>query len=529
MAIQFVCPNCRGTVAAPETLQGRKGQCPYCRQITGVPSASVGPATPAVASSRRLAKTVVAVATCIIVIGAIAGIAYSSAKSRLSRQTTLRGKTPLVAASSANSPAGVRSSTVSTPAQPQRPPVTVTPPAAGAGYGPVPASPSGVGSAQPPVLPPASPGASPDLGPSVPAARPVLAEDVAGDWETDIHETISFVASGPVVQSGTFRFAVDPTSVQGTMSDFRPTGDQLEFRWRYRSQSGPGYVARRGADLLVVNLWSDTTVAMTPYSQGSSPNPSRTRTDGLRNRRLGASRGAVPTAPATSNTRYGSGAGTARVIPTGRTGTEYALRRRAPVFEVTSLKPDSAQPGQSLDAKVEGKGFEPGVTCDLGDGMDASTTFIGVTSLGMRITVAQDASAGFRHLRVVNWDGKEAILRNAFRVLPGGASVPSSYLPRTDDEEPQEDVWSGMWETLTHELVFLTQRNREVSGRWMAGDGTFDGEIASASGVRGKFNKDGRSGQMTLLLESGKQSARLVLDYGPNARMAFQLKRSQSR
>jgi hypothetical protein len=77
--------------------------------------------------------------------------------------------------------------------------------------------------------------------------------------------------------------------------------------------------------------------------------------------------------------------------------------------------------------------------------------------------------------------------------------------------------------------VFLTQSGREVNGRWLSGEGTFQGEVTSAGGVRGRFDKDGRTGQMTLLLDSGKRSARLVLDYGPNDKMTLQIQRTQNR
>ncbi|MBI5399580.1 hypothetical protein HZB07_03075 [Candidatus Saganbacteria bacterium] len=113
---------------------------------------------------------------------------------------------------------------------------------------------------------------------------------------------------------------------------------------------------------------------------------------------------------------------------------------------VTSLSPDSAIRGQTLNLTFNGSNFQTGATVSLGSGITInSVTFVNATSLTINATVSSDASTGMHTATVINTNGGVGSLNNAFLVLSAATVVNptvTSILPSTILATPSGPVVS---------------------------------------------------------------------------------------
>jgi hypothetical protein len=95
---------------------------------------------------------------------------------------------------------------------------------------------------------------------------------------------------------------------------------------------------------------------------------------------------------------------------------------------VTSIRPSSGAPGQTLSVTIHGANFQPGATVSFGQGIATNgVTFVNSGTLIANITIDPSAqvSTGGRTVTVTNPDGGSGSLPDAFLVTtPGAAPAP---------------------------------------------------------------------------------------------------------
>jgi len=95
---------------------------------------------------------------------------------------------------------------------------------------------------------------------------------------------------------------------------------------------------------------------------------------------------------------------------------------------VTSIRPSSGAPGQTLSVTIHGANFQPGATVSFGQGIAVNgVTFVNSGTLIANITIDPSAqvSTGGRTVTVTNPDGGSGSLPDAFLVTtPGAAPAP---------------------------------------------------------------------------------------------------------
>jgi hypothetical protein len=120
---------------------------------------------------------------------------------------------------------------------------------------------------------------------------------------------------------------------------------------------------------------------------------------------------------------------TGRPITDTRTGVTKPRIRIAQALDaldpdalsVTSVSPNQAAPGATLDIAVSGANFDDGATASFGTGVTVNgVNFESDSLLTVSVTVAANAALGPRDVRITNPDATSAVLAQAFAVqVPG--------------------------------------------------------------------------------------------------------------
>ena len=80
---------------------------------------------------------------------------------------------------------------------------------------------------------------------------PLTADELAGQWETDLHSWLDIRVSGGQFASGQFRYRTAPNSLPGELRNFNLRLTRLECEWRYQTASSQAVVEKRRDG----NLW----------------------------------------------------------------------------------------------------------------------------------------------------------------------------------------------------------------------------------------------------------------------------------
>jgi PKD repeat protein len=103
--------------------------------------------------------------------------------------------------------------------------------------------------------------------------------------------------------------------------------------------------------------------------------------------------------------------------------------------QVTSVTPNSAAQGQTLNVVVQGNNFQPGAACSFGGGITANAcTFNSSTQITATLSIGATAFLGARDVTITNPDTKSGTLSGGFSVtqaVGGNLHIDFSYPSRT--------------------------------------------------------------------------------------------------
>jgi len=277
------------------------------------------------------------------------------------------------------------------------------------------------------------------------------AAELGGEWETDLHDWLVFQTAGDTITGGAFTYANDRRKLRGTIRDCSLSGAKLTYRWTYERNQGVNTVEKTGR-------------------------------------------------------------GSFRLTQSGR--ATLALRQRVPTPQITSVSPKLGEPGKSFELRITGRNFEPGLTLDLGEGIEANVAQVVSDAITATVTIAARATPGFRGVQVRNPSRREALLRGGFRVV-GAEPAPEVAAPVATTA--RELIWEGVWDSPALGRMTLHQHGGRVTGNWGDDRGTFEATVTAADGLRGAFKEGSSSGQLTFLMDPDRKGFKAVLEDGPSS------------